>query len=556
MEHHRRLRRLSLLMIVPVFAATAVAALWMTTVVDRSRADVSELARQSAQYDTLLRGSSIASTRASYLMGLDAFGEHPPPELELYASTGRATRESMGYGRLVGFLTAATGDAPDVLRQLERLGVEPSASVRAALAPIPQGTLRSLAKGDGASLDGRPFAAAVNWLSERSAHAKGAGEAARMRLARLDREPPPWRDPAFVGVALAVAMLTAMALIALRRRVLGVVVDVEREGAGLAQRNAQLTSLLEVMRKVASSLDADDVTATAAEQAVLVAGGEFAVVVRPVGQRLEPVARHGEILPVAVARDAGVVGHVVDSGVSARVVVGDDPLLPNERGPLSLIGAPLVAGGKVLGAVLVGRRSQQLREPEDEMALRLLGMCVAAALEAARVHGGASELALTDSLTGLGNRRRLEQTLARVLAESGGDEPVAVTMIDIDHFKSYNDTFGHPAGDEALRRVATLVAAAVRSEDAVFRYGGEELVVVLPGASLPDALVVAERARAAVALHGALAEAGREITISAGVAAAAGGSAAELIAAADAALYHAKHSGRNRVVAAERPQVQ
>jgi diguanylate cyclase (GGDEF)-like protein len=133
-------------------------------------------------------------------------------------------------------------------------------------------------------------------------------------------------------------------------------------------------------------------------------------------------------------------------------------------------------------------------------------------------------------------------------------------LLDLDHFKSMNDRFGHPFGDRVLQRTGEAVGNAVRAGDAACRYGGEELAVILPGVALADAMKVAERIRSAVAAI-ELRPRGERVPVAAsfGVAAAdaeaagAGdGDGAALVAAADRALYAAKASGRNRVCAAER----
>ncbi|HYF65413.1 MAG TPA: diguanylate cyclase [Herpetosiphonaceae bacterium] len=154
----------------------------------------------------------------------------------------------------------------------------------------------------------------------------------------------------------------------------------------------------------------------------------------------------------------------------------------------------------------------------------------------------------TDGLTGLANRRAFDGGLARQIqqaAQSG--QPLAVVMVDVDSFKSYNDTYGHPAGDAVLRQVAQHLAAAARGADLVARYGGEEFVLLLPNTSLAQATRVAERCRASVA---AAAWPGRPVTISAGVAATPEGAPdpVALVAAADQAVYQAKRQGRNQVV--------
>ncbi|WP_273847230.1 diguanylate cyclase [Rubrobacter calidifluminis] len=159
-----------------------------------------------------------------------------------------------------------------------------------------------------------------------------------------------------------------------------------------------------------------------------------------------------------------------------------------------------------------------------------------------------------DSLTGLGNRRRLEEDLELLQgqAERYGYS-YCVALCDVDFFKSYNDHYGHPRGDRVLKTVARVLRESCRRGDAVYRYGGEEFLVVLPGQSLKSAALAAERMRAAVeglAIPHEAREAPRVVTISAGVAPLPVGRRAdveEVLGAADSALYAAKRSGRNRV---------
>lgn len=155
------------------------------------------------------------------------------------------------------------------------------------------------------------------------------------------------------------------------------------------------------------------------------------------------------------------------------------------------------------------------------------------------------EMAVTDPLTGLRNRRYVRRHLDAVLRNAGA----AVLLLDVDHFKAVNDTHGHAIGDCALREVAERVRAHLRSADVVARYGGEEFLVVMSGAAVEDGRLVAERLRQAVGSLPVMVEGvSLPVTVSVGVAAGAAGSAGDdLVSAADAALYRAKESGRNRV---------
>jgi diguanylate cyclase (GGDEF)-like protein len=161
-------------------------------------------------------------------------------------------------------------------------------------------------------------------------------------------------------------------------------------------------------------------------------------------------------------------------------------------------------------------------------------------------------LSTTDSLTGLSNHRslmqRLDAEVARFKKEKRG---FSVLVGDVDHFKQYNDAFGHPAGDEVLQRIADIMRESTRKNDCCARYGGEEFVIVLPDTSATDALDTAEHIRARVA---AKKFSGRKMTLSIGVASFPedADDAEAIIAVADEALYQAKREGRDRTVRAHR----
>lgn len=162
------------------------------------------------------------------------------------------------------------------------------------------------------------------------------------------------------------------------------------------------------------------------------------------------------------------------------------------------------------------------------------------------------ELAVIDPLTGLNNRRYMMGQLDTLFERlAPGIEPVALLMLDIDHFKHVNDTWGHVLGDEVLREVAVRLAASVRAIDLPCRYGGEEFVVVMPGTRLSDAVRVAERIREEIS--GKVFVSGdQEIPVSVSVGVSASDGAEDrpesLLRRADEALYEAKSAGRNRVV--------
>jgi diguanylate cyclase (GGDEF)-like protein len=181
---------------------------------------------------------------------------------------------------------------------------------------------------------------------------------------------------------------------------------------------------------------------------------------------------------------------------------------------------------------------------------------VALALSNARLLRTMEGLAMIDSLTGLYNMRFFDPLLEREIAISGREgTPIGLLMVDVDHFKRFNDTYGHPAGDAALRSFADALRSTVRESDTVARYGGEEFIVLLRDADLDSAAATAEKLRTAVERLDIELGSGRfaGLTGSFGVAStdAHGHDRTQVVAIADQALYRAKQLGRNRVVIAE-----
>ncbi len=164
------------------------------------------------------------------------------------------------------------------------------------------------------------------------------------------------------------------------------------------------------------------------------------------------------------------------------------------------------------------------------------------------------EMAVKDQLTGLFNRRYMAQHLETLLKGASAEQPISLLIMDIDHFKRVNDTYGHSAGDDVLRQFAERLALNVRGVDLACRYGGEEFVVVLSDTDPVIACSVGERLRRAVEqkiFHIGQPVAQLPITVSVGVASSFGGEddSAALLRRADEALYRAKREGRNRVIA-------
>jgi diguanylate cyclase (GGDEF)-like protein len=216
---------------------------------------------------------------------------------------------------------------------------------------------------------------------------------------------------------------------------------------------------------------------------------------------------------------------------------------------------PLMAYNEVLGMMhLRLHETTQRGSAEIEALAQTIAEQVALTLSNARLRQVLRDQSIKDALTGLYNRRYMEETLARELARSRRhDKPLAVVVADLDHFKRINDTHGHQAGDAVLRAAARQMAGLVRASDVACRYGGEEFVLILPDSTKEDALrkaqALCDAVRATAIKHDG--EAIR-VTASFGVAAwpGDGHEAVALVEAADRALYDAKRAGRDQVVAA------
>ncbi len=216
---------------------------------------------------------------------------------------------------------------------------------------------------------------------------------------------------------------------------------------------------------------------------------------------------------------------------------------------------PLTVHGETLGLLHLG--AGELLTEERFADLRTLAIAFSEAIKLAlsniRLQEALREQAIRDPLTSLFNRRYLDETLPRELDRARRlREPLAVAMLDLDHFKRFNDTFGHEAGDAVLRALGTLLGRTLRSSDLACRYGGEEFTLILPGSSLSDARARLDGLRESVTqlrvpYQGADLP---PITVSIGVTAARAQEtdAAAVLARADAALYQAKDGGRNQVI--------
>jgi diguanylate cyclase (GGDEF)-like protein len=258
--------------------------------------------------------------------------------------------------------------------------------------------------------------------------------------------------------------------------------------------------------------------------------------------------------------DTGLVASAVRLGSSLpakEIDVAKAPVFDSAtrlRGLASLKVIPLRTAQKVLGAVVLGARRAGAYGPEAVRQLEVVAMQAAESIYRARLFEQTERLATTDGLTGLLNHRTFQGRLDEHVAHAQRyGKKLSLILCDIDHFKSVNDTYGHPAGDLVLKAVARTLAKEARATDVVARYGGEEFAIVMPETDAAGALVIAERIRERVARMALDTDQGRlQVTMSLGLATFPedGDKKGALVERADGCLYHAKRNGRNRTVAA------
>jgi diguanylate cyclase (GGDEF)-like protein len=273
----------------------------------------------------------------------------------------------------------------------------------------------------------------------------------------------------------------------------------------------------------------------------------------------------GEIGEIGLAAEAQIVvdrTDLLDENLKGRIKPGPTPLAGLNLEML----APLVFDQETLGVVALSKP----RKPSGDAkaALRLIAQTAAQALHNAAAYSQIKVTAEMDGLTRIFNKKHMEQSLAELIyrtacaaydrrdqGASGPGQTLSVFLFDIDHFKHYNDTNGHLAGDKLLQELSRLVPECIRKDDIFGRFGGEEFLLILPNTNLAQALAAANKIRTMVATRAfpfAEKQPLKAITVSGGVAEYPyhGRDAQGLLHAADEALYEAKRQGRNRVAAA------
>ncbi|MBI4537812.1 MAG: diguanylate cyclase [candidate division NC10 bacterium] len=340
------------------------------------------------------------------------------------------------------------------------------------------------------------------------------------------------------------------------------------------RRAQQFEALYEVGRTMASTLNLGDILGRISEavSSLLTARAMSLMLLNPDGQSLSTVAGYDQFDAALEQAEARTQAQGRSPSLTAvrekRAVVVedlDDDAASGSRfaaaraeGYRMFLAIPLLVQDRPVGCLNLYLTERHELEQEELLLLSTLASQAAIAVENARLFEETRQLAITDPLTGLANHRQFYDQLAREFRRCQRyGRPLTLLMLDIDKFKQFNDTFGHLAGDQALRETAEVLRQNARSVDILARYGGEEFAIILPETEDVRALVQAERVRVAVAGHsfsGLEGGAAKGVTVSIGLAALnpTMKRIEELVQAADAALYRAKSGGRNRIEVADR----
>ncbi len=397
------------------------------------------------------------------------------------------------------------------------------------------------------------------WRGRRLRRAVGEGiEAVRSRLDRVRRGdlspgPPPIGPVELAEVQRGIDATAAELAVARAA--------VQAQGDQLRRQNRQLGQVLGFAREVAGSLNLRYVIRGLCAAATNITGSDRVVVwLRTEDQRsLEAVADSSgpALQPIGLEQvpiGEGAVGRAARFGhIEGRPAGAVDGRLGAPADDAGTVAVPMVVGAEVIGVLEVSFPPDPPDLEDTMRVLEALTTQAATAVGAARIHEHTETMAMTDALTQLPNRRRMELDLSTEVGSSQRyDRPLGFAMIDVDHFKAYNDALGHQAADVALQSLARILAASVRGTDTVYRYGGEEIAVIMRETDLDSASQLGERLREAVEHHFAAPGQPRPVTISVGVASMPvhATSLPALVGAADQALYEAKRTGRNRTVVA------
>ncbi len=337
----------------------------------------------------------------------------------------------------------------------------------------------------------------------------------------------------------------------------------------------ELRTLYTISQALTASLDPEELCNKLSEViSENVPVSNFAILLREEGgQELKVKSASGFenndlVRQLSFTCDEGISGRVLREAKTLYVAdTSSEPVYLHYKGMKlengSFLCVPMVLKEEVLGVINFFRRDTYAFSEEEIFMLSMLASQMAIAVENARLYAKTKELSLIDDLTKVFNRRHFQKILEMEFKRAKRfQRPLSLLMIDVDHFKSFNDRFGHLEGDRMLIEIARIFQSNLREVDTLARYGGEEFAVILPNTSLEDACKVGEKLKNFVEQMSELRERQssprHKITVSVGVAALSGSleSAESLLNRADRALYQAKTTGRNRVMVLQDDQSQ
>jgi len=342
--------------------------------------------------------------------------------------------------------------------------------------------------------------------------------------------------------------------------------EIEEKELSLDQRVKGLQGILNVAQVVVSSLDLDEVLDNILHSAMAIMGiPAGSIALYDAGSAQLELHAHAGLSDEFVKHDrwkvetGGLTKEILDRGElfvvndTEQAAFFNNPLAVNE-GIRSLIAAPLKIHKRTIGILYLDDfQPREFAEEKLEL-LSILTSFASMSVNHARLHERTLQLACTDGLTGLYNHRQFKKMFIEEVARAKRyGKPLSIILLDVDDFKKFNDTYGHPNGDIVLQEMATMLKELLRDCDYVFRYGGEEFVALLPETPISDAINVAERIRIFVETesprfltqvtktHG--------VTVSVGVAGLPedGQTTETLLKKVDDLMYQAKHKGKNAV---------
>jgi diguanylate cyclase (GGDEF)-like protein len=516
------------------------------------------------------------------LVALGGYTAPVPAELIEVHDTWSSYLEGLSRDSLLDWLEGVDADGDDARADLVAAGVQPTADLEVALGTIGAETMAALATGAPANLDPAPYVVALDLLNAGTFETPASvgtqpptspaptPTSTTPVVTTPDTAPSLTRDTSRAGTASqggesrlpapvdeapanpGDSSITPLAIFGVATLALGAGVGLRVRRRSRHRSQGGFDQLLDAGRRMTKALDRDEIARIALSEAMSLADATHGAFIAVGEGGMELMVASDDVFDGRRLGE-GLLQRIADTGQPINVVSHDEPALTAL--PVAILGVPVIGSGRVTGIITLVRPDHRPFGAREDATVSRLAPMVGSALAAAERHHGVTALSFVDQLTSLPNRRSLDRDIVAVLASPG---LVAVAMVDVDHFKNFNDTNGHSAGDEALRAVGGVLATGLRGSDRAYRYGGEEFSLLLRVRDAADAHEAAERIRRqveALSIPGEQHQPDGRLTVSIGVALVQGGGSGTApdtaLAAADGALYRAKEVGRNTVVMAE-----